>query len=316
MRNGPRMPSSHSRNHASSGSWPLLSDRANTICSNLLGDKRDEGVTPEPKDRLRSVLKEALERIDEEEILDFLKASLYFRLKFCLHAPFLPHTKQDIASKPPYTTPEKTRPSTSSSSSTAPSTIPTTGTNTTETEKSTELNDMPDLPEEDLENALESISRRNEIPAPHFDDAPTDELARDDPQVPINGHDLAVQPAELEGLENHRDLETASLAESISDNDDLTKLSESLLNSKESTAIEETNENDGLIDTASDRVGKAPVREETESAEIMTANSDVGEFDSVITIDYNALEDEEKMETGTGGVDLGPVFEPNEQMSL
>lgn len=202
-----------------------------------------------------------------------------------------------------------TRPS---SSSPAPSTNPTAGENTTWTE-----NDTPDLPDEALEDALASISRRNEIPpAPHVDDTPPDQLTGDDFQVPIIGHDPAVQPADIEELDKQLDSEKASLAESTSDNDDFAKLAESLFNGKESTTKEETDEgNDGLIDTASDRVGKAAVRAETESVEIMTANSDEGEFDSVIRIDYDALQDEEG-ETGTGGVDLGPIMEPNEQLSL
>ncbi|KAL9964536.1 hypothetical protein ACROYT_G028191 [Oculina patagonica] len=300
------------------------------------GDERDEEVTPEQKHRLRSVLMEALERIDEEEILDFLKASLYFRLKFCLHTPFVPGpfpepppspepsqgpdttprppstTMTTPKPKPPPTTPEEQMPATRpSSSSPAPSTNPTRGENTTWTER-----DTPDLPDEAIENALASISRRNEIPAPRVDDTPPDQLTRDDFEVPINGQDPAEPPAELEGLEDKLDHEKESLAESASDNDDFAKLAESLLNGKESTAIEETDDgNDELIDTASDKVGKAAVRAETESVEILTANSDEGEFDSVIRIDYDALQEEEG-ETGTGGVDLGPIMEPNEQLSL
>lgn len=196
----------------------------------------------------------------------------------------------------------------SSASPTAPLTTAATGENIgKETEEKTE-NDPPDLQEEALEDALMSISRRNEIPSLHF---PQNELAVDDSQVPIDGHDPAEQQAKLEGLEKLIEPREESLV-------DLTELSESILDRKESTAIEESDErNDGVIDTASDGVENAAVQAETKSAEILTANSNEGEFDSVIRIDYNALqENKEKMETGTAGEDLGPIIEPPDLLSL
>lgn len=287
---------------------------------------------------MRTVLKEALERIDEEEILDFLKSSLYFRLVFCLHTPFVKgpfpepgpspggHASKPTPSQGPDGTvmPRTTKPNikpnmvSPSSSPTEPlnetKTTTITGENPSKEEKEITENDTPDLPEVALKNTITSISRRNEIP--HADDFPRDEVTRDGSQFSVNGHDSAVQSVELQGLKKRRGPVKASSMESISDNGDITKLSESLLNGKESTAIEESDEgNAGLIDTASDDVGKAALRAERQSMEILTTNSDEGEFQSVIRIDYDALADEEK-KTGTRGVDLGPLVEPNEQLSL
>jgi len=169
---------------------------------------------------------------------------------------------------------------------------------------------MPDLPEVALKNAIASISGWNEIRDPDVDDLPLDEeteVNRDSSQFLVNGHDPSVQTAELEGLKMRGGLEKTSLAESR----DMMELLQSLPNGKESTTMEESDEgNDGAVGDTLDGVGKAALRAE----EGLTANSDEGEFQSVIRIDYDALADEEE-ETGPGGVDPS-LIEPNEQLSL
>ncbi|KAJ7390310.1 hypothetical protein OS493_026185 [Desmophyllum pertusum] len=287
------------------------------------GDKRDEELTPEQKHGLRTLLKEALEHIDEEEILNFLKTSLYFRLKFCLHTPFVtgpypepvpstggaptskPGTSMgpSITFKPPTTTSEAQIPTSSR---------PTTNQSAVNSSLST-------AGPEALENVIASISRRDDIPAAApVHDLPRDELTRgdhDDSLVPINGiEDPAVQQAELEGL----DKQLALSDRDQTDDNDMAKLSESVVADKETTLIDEPDEElDVSIDDTSDAVGKATLHEEEKQSvdEMMTADSDEGEFSSVIRIDYDDLQyDEEK--TGAGGGDLGPVIEPQEELSL
>ena len=288
----------------------------------------DNGLSTTQKQKLRKILQEALEYIDEENILNFLKSSLYFRLMFCLRTPLslktpLPepsqspggHTNKTTPSqgpdaKPPTEEPDTNWPidfaSTSSNPTEASGETNTTskaGESAPEEEKEHTQNDMPDLPEFVLQNAIPSISGWNEIPqGPDIDDLPRDVNSR---------LDLAAQSAELEGLKKRHDPEKASWMESIPHNSEFTKLSESLPNGKESTMTEESDKwNDRAVGTTSDGVGKAALPPE----ESLKANSDNGEFRSVIMIDYDALTDKEE-KIATGGVDLTPTA-PDEQLSL
>ena len=277
-----------------------------------------------------------MEHIDEEEVLEFLKSSLYFRLLFCLYNPLegpFPepgpspggHANKPTPSQSPGLRLPTTGPDTNqtnfvspSSSLTEPSNETTGKTLSNEDKGGSTESDVPDLPEVALKDAISSISSWNETPDLDVDDLPSydgAEVNRDSSKFLVNGHDSSVQSAELEGLKARGGLEKTSLVESSSDNGDITKLSQSLSNGKlESTTIEESDEaNDGVLGATSDGVGKAAFRAEKQSMESVTANSDEGEFQSVITIDYDALADEEK--TGTGGVDLSPI-EPNELLSL
>lgn len=282
----------------------------------------DNGLSPTQKQKLREVLQEALEYIDEEEILNFLKSSLYFRLMFCLHRPLnlktpLPEPSQSPsghANKPTLSQGPDSKPLTEEPATNWPidfastisnpteafsqtKTTPKAGENTTEEEKEHTENDMPDLPEFALQNAIPSISGWNEIPpSPDIEDLSLDLSSR---------LDLAAQSAELEGLKKRRDPEKASLVESISHNSEVAKLSESLPNGKE----ESDEWNDGAVGTTSDGVGKAALPPE----ESLKANSDNGEFRSVIRIDYDAIADEEE-KIVTGGADLGPIL-PDQQLS-
>jgi len=275
-----------------------------------------------------------LEHIDEEEVLDFLKSSFYFRLLFCLYNPTEgPYPEPGPSSgghenKPtPNQRPDgNVRSPTNGSDTNQPNlvgpnpspaeplnktkTTPIAGRNVPNEDKGNTENDMPDLPEVALKNAIASISGWNEIRDPDVDDLPLDEeteVNRDSSQFLVNGHDPSVQTAELEGLKMRGGLEKTSLAESR----DMMELLQSLPNGKESTTMEESDEgNDGAVGDTLDGVGKAALRAE----EGLTANSDEGEFQSVIRIDYDALADEEE-ETGPGGVDPS-LIEPNEQLSL
>ena len=297
----------------------------------------DDGLSSDQKHRLRKILQEALQYIDEENILDFLKSSLYFRLMFCLHYPLkapipkpgpspsghantpTPSEGPDGSSWPPTSGPDTNGPDLVS-----PSSSPTEALNETETtpkatenppktsenppneEKGNTENDMPDLPEVGLQNAIPSISGWNEIPDLDVDDLVPDDLT--EMNRVSSPFDPAAQSAELEELKKWRGSEKASLVESRSDNSDMAaKLSEFLPNGKESTMIEESVAgNDGAVGTSSDGVGKAALRAE----ESPKANSDDGEFQSVITIDYDDLADEEEKTE----VDPSPI-EPNEQLS-
>lgn len=281
----------------------------------------DNGLSPTQKPKLREVLHEALEYIDEEKILDFLKSSLYFRLMFCLHRPLnlqtpLPEPSQSPgghANKPTLSQGPDAKPPTKETDTNWPVDFASTSSNPTEafgetkttpkagesaTGEETEHteNDMPDLPEFALQNAIPSISGWNEIPpSPDIDDLPPDLSSR---------LDLTAQSAELDGLKKRRDPEKASFIESISHNSEVAKLSESLPNGKESTMTEESDEwNDGAVGTTSDGVGKAALPPE----ESLKANSDNGEFRSVIRVDYDAIANEED-KIVTGGADLGPIL--------
>lgn len=271
-----------------------------------------------------------MERIDEEEILNFLKESLYFRLKFCLHIPHIypepgpTSSPSTIPSERPIATPVTASTSKTgtagpgSSSSTSPTYEPTTTPETTPTTTESSNtggggNEALYLPEEALENYLATISRREKILNPHGDDFPRDESTRDDTEIPMTEYDPVLQPAELEGLEMADTPEEKS-TELGSDSDEIAKLSESI-DAKESVAEEESNEeDDGPIDTVPDKVGNVALQAEKQVTEVLSANSNEGEFDSVITIDYNAVQDEEKKESE--GVNLGPIIEPYEELSI
>ena len=269
----------------------------------FLGVKRDEGLSPDQKHLLRKVLKEALEYVDEEEVLEFLKSSLYFRLLLCLYNPLegpfpeagpslggpankptqsqLPYAYGDA--RPPIDRPQANEPylNLPNLSRTGPSNETRTTSEAGESfqtgDKGSTANDMPDLPEMALKNVIASIPGWNEISDPDVEDFSSEEetrVNRDSSQFLVNGHDPSEQSAELKGLKMRGGLEKTSLAESISDHGDTTKLSQSL------------------------------GRDES-----LTENSDEGEFQSVIMIDYDALEDEEK--TGTDKVDHS-LIEPDQ----
>lgn len=299
----------------------------------FLGAKRDEGLSPDQKHILRKLLKEALEYVDEEEVLDFLKSSLYFRLLFCLYNPLespfpepgpslgahTPSQMPDGNASPPTDRPGAKQPNfvLPNLSRTEPvnetrTTSEAGQSSTTESIGSTQ-NDMPDFPEIALKNAIASISSWNEIFDGDVEDLPSEEgtgMNRDSSKFLVNGYDPLEQSAGLEGLKMLGSLEKTSLAKSISDNRGITKLSQSLPNGKQSTMIDESDEsNDGAVGASSDGVGKAALGGE----ESLTENSDEGEFQSVIMIDYDALADEEK--TGTDRVDHS-LTEPNEQLPL
>lgn len=300
----------------------------------FLGDKRDDELSPDNKHSLRKVLLEALEHIDEEQVLHVLKSSLYFRLLYCLYSPLegispepgpssgehenkpTPSQRPDVIPRLPthktdtmnwqYAVGPATSP-TEPSSETANTSI--VGNNFPMEHTGNNEDDMPDLPEKILENDIASISGWNESPdSDVVDDLFPDEwpeLNRDSSRSSVAEHDRSVQTAELEGLTTRGGLEKTSLVESISENGDIAKLSQSLPNGKELTTIEESSEgNVGAVGTTSDAF---------RAEESQTENSDEGEFQSVIRIDYDALADEEK--TGTSEVDPS-LIELNEQLSL
>ena len=266
-------------------------------------------------------------------MLDFLKSSLYFRLLYCLYNPVegpFPepgpspsgHTKKPTPSqipdgniRPPTDMPEASSPNglvLPNLSRTGPvnetSTTSETGQSSPTEDEGGIQNDMADLPEIALKNAIPSISSWNEISDPDVQEGTG--MNRDSsPEFLVNGHDPLEQSAGLEGLKRLGGLEKTSLAESISDSGGITKLSQSLPSGKQSTTIDDSDEsNDGAVGAASDGVGNAALGEES-----LTENSDEGEFQSVIMIDYDALADEEKI--GTDRADPS-LIESNEQLSL
>ncbi|KAJ7381847.1 hypothetical protein OS493_038678 [Desmophyllum pertusum] len=307
-------------------------------------DKGD--LNQKERDHIRQILLQAAKEIKDQDVIKVLKKSLILRLKICFSSPLPtgapligvlpagnpinsgsptskpgPSLGQSITFKPLTTTSEGQIP-TSSGPTTNQSAVNSSTAGPGMNEYATETNtgnDSPDLPEEALEDVIASISRRDDIPAAApVHDLPRDELTRgdhDDSLVPINGiEDPAVQQAELEGL----DKQLALSDRDQTDDNDMAKLSESVVADKETTLIDEPDEElDVSIDDTSDAVGKATLHEEEKQSvdEMMTADSDEGEFSSVIRIDYDDLQyDEEK--TGAGGGDLGPIIEPQEELSL
>ena len=275
--------------------------------------------------------------------MEFLKSSLYFRLLLCLYNPLegpfpeagpslggsankptpsqMPGQMPDSDVRPPTDVLQANGPylnlpnirGTGSSHETR--TTSEAGESFQTGDKGSTENDMPDLPEMVLKNAIASIPGWNEISDPGRDveDLSSEErteVNRDSSRFSVSEHDPSEQLAEPKGLKMRAGLEKKSLAESISDNGDTTKLSQSLPNGKQSTTIDESDESrDGAVGATLNGVGKAALGGD----ESLTENSDEGEFQSVIMIDYDDLADEEK--TGTDKVDHS-LIEPNEELSL
>ena len=256
--------------------------------------------------------------------MNFLKSSLYFRLLFCFYNPLEGPSPEPGPSsgghenkptpnqRPNARIPHQETGTTNWPNEFGPDSSPTEPSSETEEHTEKRENDTPDLPETALTNAIASISGWNESPDSDVDDFLPDEwpeVNRDSSHSSVAGHDRSVKTAELEGLTMRGSLEKTSLVESISDNDDIPKLKQPLPNGKELTKIDGSNEgNDGVVSAISEGVREAALRAE----ESQTANSDDGEFQSVIRIDYDALADEEG-KTGTGEVDPS-LIELNEQL--
>lgn len=156
-----------------------------------------------------------------------------------------------------------------------------------------------------LEDTLSAISRQDETSDSSRDNSPQALVVRKDP--PANS---ANQLSKKLGLPA---LSYLSSKELLSDKE----LSESSVSEPDDPSIAEEPErgSDQPIVGASEEVGKAVLQEKERGSQMMEANSNEGEFSSVMRIDYSELEDEQEG-PGVVGVDLGLIVEPNEELSL
>ena len=273
-----------------------------------LGLKEDVEFTPEQKKGLRELLLECLEHFDEQEMLDFLKHSIEFRVRYCPWPGDVLNPSPSPGPEPgPRTTPRSVtkrsipntsvKPTGASASSAANTVGPLTEAPTSigvaaEGGQPTEANveyvaaDTPRLSEED---ALSGISRRDEI-SPSVRDEPS--------KAQITGNDdkatkkLASHP---EIQSRHRIVgkdTTANLAKrvskklgphnskpSLSDLASDNEQTESTVNETDTSKTEETESNDQSIVGSPEQV----------PPDVMAVNSDEGEFASVMKIDYNTM---------------------------
>jgi len=364
------------------------------------GIMEDEEFSPEQKKGLRELLLECLELVDEQEILDFLKSSIDFRIQYCHWTGDFSGTRRPVSKLGVRTTqiptPEPQRPTTEpsaptpgrtpgktgdrGSSTSAPLTAPEAsepatreraaeGENPTiqtadfpaddmadalssiyrgknrarvvgngPAEKiaervSSKRDDIPDAIQKfTLEDTLSSISQQNEMLASSSrDSSPHQEVALEDTLSAISRQDemsdssrdnfpplvIRKDPAANSANQLSKKLGLPALPylsskELVSDKE----LSESLISEPDPRIAEEPERgNDQPIVGASEEVRKAVLQEKERSSQMMEANSNEGEFSSVMRIDYSELEDEQE-EPRAVGVDLGLIVEPNEELSL
>ena len=171
---------------------------------------------------------------------------------------------------------------------------------------------MPaDTPKEvALEDELSAISRRDEIPVPSLEDKPSGaQIIGKDPSAK-----LAKRLSKKVGALPIPKLSVAKLVSRPK------KLSESLVRDPDSSVVEEPVRGGVQPHAIAGEVKKAALQaKEPSSAEIMTANSNEGEFASVMKIDYKELAREEREKHDVVGVDLadlGQIVENDEQLSL